>query len=112
MAYEINVDSRLLNSPLRRKPNVLIGQKPRSTDLSLLESYTSCTDPRLPGALLDREAAGGMEGAARDAVQPKADTGLSLHMQFCTFVMLIRASLMRQTELDDFVCAIFATSSL
>ena len=51
MAYGINVDSRLLNSPLRRRPNVLIGQKPRSTDLSLLESYTSRTDPRLPGAL-------------------------------------------------------------
>ena len=51
MAFEINVDSRLPNSPLRRKPNVSIQQKLRSPDLGLLDSHTSCTDPRLLDAL-------------------------------------------------------------
>ena len=52
MPFEINVDSRPPNSHLRLNPNVSVRQKPSSTEVGLLESYTSGIDPRLPGALL------------------------------------------------------------
>ena len=51
MPFEINVDSRPPNSHLRLNPNVSVRQKPSSTEVGLLESYTSGIDPRLPGAL-------------------------------------------------------------
>ena len=78
MACEINVDSRLPNSPLRRKPNVLIGQKPRSTDLGLLESYTSCTDPRLPGALQVAQQMANHESARTTGLYDRRDDEVSL----------------------------------